>query len=97
MSLSTWTVRSAPSTLIVGLFATVRGRISCSGRLGMPDVVSRSGDSARQAAGHRATRGLEPIQLGLVGERRDGDDLPLIETRESGVDHIIGGHHGSRA
>jgi hypothetical protein len=63
----------------------------------MPDVVSRGRDDIGEPAEHRAARRVESIPLGLVGQRRNGDGLTLVEAGEGGVDHIFGRHHASRA
>ncbi len=57
-------------------------------RLGMADVVSVCRQSTREPAGHRAARRVERIPLRLVGQGWNGDDLPLVETGEGGVDRV---------
>src|SRR5262249_2073964 len=57
------------------------------------DVVAGSRDGVRELAEHCAAGRLVFVPVGLVAQRRKGDDLALVETGERGVDHVVGRHH----
>src|SRR5579863_4344794 len=66
--------------------------------IGMPpDAISRRRGSGGQPPGHHSPRPVECNPLSDVGQRRDGDDLTLVETGEGSIDQVLRRHHDSSA
>src|ERR1700722_6057423 len=58
-----------------------------------PYAVSGSWISAREVWSKRQTGLLVGSKVRSVGQRRDRDELTLVQTGERRVDHVVGGHH----
>ena len=59
----------------------------------LAQVVAGGRDGARNLARHGVTRGFVAIPFRQVRQRREGYGLAEVETRQGGVDQVIGRHH----